>query len=150
MPGGLLRTDLDTAGFQVTVGSGVSERERELFAAGEYQDYLYVHGMGVETAEALAEYWHRQVRHEMGIADEEPEEMPCCSARSTTGRAISFGYPACLNLEDQAKLFELLQPEEIGLELSEEFMLVPECRRAPSSSTTLRRSISTCADRRAL
>jgi 5-methyltetrahydrofolate--homocysteine methyltransferase len=121
------RSTLDTVGFHiVTVGSDASKLERELFQKGDYQDYLYVHGMGVETAEALAEYWHRQIRHEMGIADQEPEEMKLLFSAKYHGARYSFGYPACPNLEDQAKLFELLQPEDIGIELSEEFMLVPE------------------------
>jgi 5-methyltetrahydrofolate--homocysteine methyltransferase len=117
----------DVAAFTiVTVGSEVSKLEKELFADGQYEDYLYTHGMGVETAEALAEYWHRQVRMEMGIADQEPEDMRLLFSAKYHGSRYSFGYPACPNLEDQAKLFELLQPEEIGIELSEEFMLMPE------------------------
>jgi 5-methyltetrahydrofolate--homocysteine methyltransferase len=117
----------DTVGFSlVTVGSSVSERERALFAAGEFQDYLYTHGMGVETAEALAEYWHRQMRFEMGIADAEPENRKLLFSAKYRGSRYSFGYPACPNLEDQAKLFALLEPEDIGVSLSEEFMLVPE------------------------
>lgn len=117
----------DTVGFHiVTVGSEVSERERKLFKDGDYQDYLYTHGMGVETAEALAEYWHRQIRSEMGIDDQEPEEMRLLFSAKYHGSRYSFGYPACPNLEDQAKLFELLQPEDIGIELSSEFMLIPE------------------------
>ncbi|MFQ3678051.1 MAG: vitamin B12 dependent-methionine synthase activation domain-containing protein [Fimbriimonadaceae bacterium] len=118
---------MDVVGFQiVTVGSEVSAYERELFAKGAFQDYLYVHGMGVETAEALAEYWHRQIRREMGIDDQEPEDLRLLFSAKYHGARYSFGYPACPNLEDQAKLFELLRPEEIGVELSEEFMLVPE------------------------
>jgi len=118
---------IDVVGFQlVTVGSGVSELERELFAKGDFQDYLFVHGMGVETAEALAEYWHRQIRAELGIFDQEPEEMRLLFSAKYHGARYSFGYPACPNLEDQAKLFELLKPQDIGIELSEEFMLVPE------------------------
>jgi 5-methyltetrahydrofolate--homocysteine methyltransferase len=117
----------DVAAFTiVTVGSEVSKQEKRLFAEGQYEDYLYTHGMGVETAEALAEYWHRQVRMEMGIADQEPEDMRLLFSAKYHGSRYSFGYPACPNLEDQAKLFELLQPEEIGIELSEEFMLMPE------------------------
>jgi len=117
----------DVAAFTiVTVGSEVSIQEKRLFAEGQYEDYLYTHGMGVETAEALAEYWHRQVRMEMGIADQEPEDMRLLFSAKYHGSRYSFGYPACPNLEDQAKLFELLQPEEIGIELSEEFMLMPE------------------------
>lgn len=118
---------LDTVGFHVvTVGEDVAKLERELFAAGEFQDYLFVHGMGVETAEALAEYWHRQIRFEMGIADVEPDEMRLLFSARYHGARYSFGYPACPNLEDQGKLFELLEPQEIGLQLSEEYMLVPE------------------------
>lgn len=117
----------DTVGFHVvTVGDQVSKREKELFEKGEFQDYLYVHGMGVETAEALAEYWHKQIRREMGIDDAEPDDLKLLFSAKYHGARYSFGYPACPNLEDQAKLFELLQPEEIGVELSEEFMLMPE------------------------
>lgn len=117
----------DTVGFSiVTVGEEVSKLEKELFAKGDFQDYLFVHGMGVETAEALAEYWHRQIRMEMGIADQEPDEMRLLFSAKYHGARYSFGYPACPNLEDQAKLFELLSPQDIGIELSEEFMLVPE------------------------
>ncbi len=117
----------DTVGFQiVTIGSDATKLERELFSKGEFQDYLFVHGMSVETAEGLAEYWHRQVRMEMGIADQEPDEMRLLFSAKYHGARYSFGYPACPNLEDQAKLFELLQPQDIGIELSEEFMLVPE------------------------
>jgi 5-methyltetrahydrofolate--homocysteine methyltransferase len=117
----------DTVAFQiVTVGEEVSKLERQLFERGDYQNYLYVHGMGVEVAEALAEYWHRQVRYEMGIADQEPDEMRLLFSAKYHGSRYSFGYPACPNLEDQAKLFELMNPSEIGLELSEEFMLIPE------------------------
>lgn len=110
----------------VTVGEEVSKKEKQLFADGKFEDYLYTHGMGVETAEALAEYWHRQIRMEMGIADQEPDEMRLLFSAKYHGARYSFGYPACPNLEDQEKLFELLQPEDIGIELSEEFMLVPE------------------------
>ena len=117
----------DVAAFHiVTVGSEVTALERKLFAEGRYEDYLYVHGMGVESAEALAEYWHRQIRMEMGIDDSEPDEMKLLFSAKYHGSRYSFGYPACPNLEDQSKLFELLRPEEIGIELSEEFMLMPE------------------------
>lgn len=120
-------TTRDVVGFQiVTIGSEVTKRERELFGKGDYQDYLYTHGMGVETAEALAEYWHKQVRHELGIDDQEPSDMRLLFSAKYHGSRYSFGYPACPNLEDQAKLFELLQPEDIGIELTPEFMLDPE------------------------
>ncbi|HMS54708.1 MAG TPA: vitamin B12 dependent-methionine synthase activation domain-containing protein [Fimbriimonadaceae bacterium] len=117
----------DVVGFHVvTVGSEVSELERRAFADGNYRDYLYIHGMGVETAEALAEYWHQQIRREMGIDDQEPSDLKLLFSAKYHGARYSFGYPACPNLDDQAKLFELLQPEDIGLELSEECMLIPE------------------------
>ena len=110
----------------VTIGSEVSRYERELFQSGSYQEYLQVHGLGVETAEALAEYWHRQIRHEMGIGHEDPAEIKLLFSAKYRGARYSFGYPACPNLEDQRKLFQLMRPEEIGVELSEEDMLVPE------------------------
>ena len=109
----------------MTAGPDVSPFERRLFEQGDYQDYLYVHGFGVETAEALAEYWHMLVRQELGLAPD-PTELKLLFSAKYQGARYSFGYPACPNLEDQAKLFELLQPQDIGLELSEEFMLVPE------------------------
>ncbi|MGV3617523.1 MAG: vitamin B12 dependent-methionine synthase activation domain-containing protein [Fimbriimonas sp.] len=117
----------DVVGFHiVTVGEEVSKYEQGLFKNGDYQDYLFVHGMGVEVTEALAEYWHRQIRGEMGIADQEPDDMRLLFSAKYHGSRYSFGYPACPNLEDQAKLFELLRPEEIGVNLTEEFMLAPE------------------------
>ena len=122
-----LGTVPDTVGFQiVTVGEEVSKQERKLFEKGDFQDYLFTHGMGVETAEALAEYWHKMVRQEMGIADQEPDGMKLLFSAKYHGARYSFGYPACPNLEDQAKLFELLSPEDIGVELTDEFMLSPE------------------------
>ena len=118
---------MDVVGFSiVTVGSEVSEFERKQFADGEFQEYLYTHGMGVETAEALAEYWHKMVRQEMGIGHEDPEEIRLLFSAKYHGARYSFGYPACPNLEDQTLLMELLQPQDIGIELSEEYMLVPE------------------------
>ncbi|MGI8923073.1 MAG: methionine synthase [Fimbriimonadales bacterium] len=118
---------MDIAAFTiVTTGSEVSKLEREMFADGEYQDYLYVHGMGVETAEALAEYWHKRVREEWGFGGDDAQEIKLLFSTKYRGCRYSFGYPACPNIEDQATLFELLRPEEIGIELTEEFMLVPE------------------------
>ena len=117
----------DTVGFHVvTVGGDATKLEQALFAKGDYQDYLYVHGMGVETAEALAEYWHQQIRRELGVDDREPEDLRLLFSAKYHGARFSFGYPACPNLEDQAKLMELLQPQDIGIELTEEFMLDPE------------------------
>lgn len=118
---------MDVVGFHiVTVGSGVSELERKQFQDGDFQEYLYTHGMGVETAEALAEYWHQQIRHELGIDDDEPSDLRLLFSAKYHGARYSFGYPACPNLEDQRQLMDLLQPQDIGIELSEEDMLVPE------------------------
>jgi 5-methyltetrahydrofolate--homocysteine methyltransferase len=117
----------DVVGFQiVTAGSEVSEYERSLFERGEFQDYLFVHGMGVELAEALAEYWHKMMRNELGFGHHDPEELRALFGLKYQGARYSFGYPACPNLDDQKQLFDLLNPEKIGIELSEEFMLVPE------------------------
>jgi 5-methyltetrahydrofolate--homocysteine methyltransferase len=118
---------MDVVGFSiVTVGGAVSEHERKQFADGDFQEYLYTHGMGVETAEALAEYWHKQMRHELGIGGADPLEMKGLFGAKYQGSRYSFGYPACPNLEDQVQLMELLQPTDIGIVLSEEFMLEPE------------------------
>lgn len=110
----------------VTIGAKASEYTRHLFEGGNYQDYLYLHGLSVESAEALAEYWHKIVRTELGIDSNDAREMKRLFSQGYQGSRYSFGYPACPNLEDQTKLFELLRPERIGLTLTEEFQLVPE------------------------
>ena len=99
---------------------------QELYAADRYQDYLYWHGFGVEIAEALAEYWHRRIRQELAIDGSDaatPEEL---FKTNYQGARYSFGYPACPNLEDQALLWRLMQPERIGVTLSDEFQMHPE------------------------
>jgi 5-methyltetrahydrofolate--homocysteine methyltransferase len=110
----------------VTAGSAVSQRTRKLFEQNHYQDYLFLHGLGVESAEALAEWFHQRLRQEWGIADQDASEVQKLFRKHYRGCRYSFGYPACPELEDQAKLFELLQPERIGLSLSESFQLEPE------------------------
>jgi len=121
------RTDLDVVGFHiVTIGSEISEYERSQFKSGDYQQYLYTHGMGVETAEALAEYWHKMIRQELDIDDQEPDDMRLLFSAKYHGARYSFGYPACPNLEDQRLLMDLLQPQDIGIAITEEFMLEPE------------------------
>ncbi len=119
--------EMDVVAFHVvTVGRRASEHTRALHAAHRYQDYLYWHGFSVEMAEALAEYWHRRIRQELGIAgDDGPTPRDLFAARYH-GQRFSFGYPACPDLEDQAKIMALLRPEEIGVTLSEEFQLEPE------------------------
>ncbi len=119
--------EMDVAGFHVvSVGAGASDYAAQLYADNAYQEYLYWHGFGVEMAEALAEYWHARVRRELGIADGDGPAVRDLFAGRYRGARFSFGYPACPNLEDQAKLFTLLRPEEIGVTLSDEFQLVPE------------------------
>jgi 5-methyltetrahydrofolate--homocysteine methyltransferase len=117
----------DYAGFHVvTIGDEASERERELFAADKYQDYLLLHGLSVEMAEALAELWHRRIREEWGFADEDGPTLAGLFRQQYRGSRYSWGYPACPDLEDQAKVAELLDIERIGVTLTEEFHLVPE------------------------
>jgi 5-methyltetrahydrofolate--homocysteine methyltransferase len=110
----------------VTVGAEVSRQAQELFAGNKYTDYLYLHGLGVEAAEALAEWFHREIRREWGIAGSDAPEVRKLFKKHYRGCRYSFGYPACPALDDQAKLFELLHPERIGLSLSEQFQLEPE------------------------
>jgi 5-methyltetrahydrofolate--homocysteine methyltransferase len=80
----------------------------------------------VESAEALAEYWHKHIRQELGIADSDAKDLNKLFRQGYQGSRFSFGYPACPALEDQTKLFELLDPSRIDVELSEEFQLEPE------------------------
>jgi 5-methyltetrahydrofolate--homocysteine methyltransferase len=118
---------VDVVAFQlVTVGRRASEYAHELFRSDNYSDYLYFHGLSVESAEALAELWHKHVREELGIAGRDAAELAKLFHQGYQGSRFSFGYPACPDLEDQTKLFELLGPERIDVELSEEFQLVPE------------------------
>ncbi|HYE23607.1 MAG TPA: methionine synthase [Clostridia bacterium] len=119
---------VDVIGMSVvTIGSQASHETQRLFEGGEYTKYLYLHGLSVETAEALAEYMHRRVRAEMGIAGDDSERISDLFHQKYRGSRYSFGYPACPNLEDQAKLFALLKPEEnIGVRLTTGYLLEPE------------------------
>jgi len=117
----------DVAAFSlVTVGRRVSDVAHEWLAKDRYQDYLHLHGLGVELAEALAEYIHKQVRVEWGIAGSDAREKQEIFKQRYQGSRYSFGYPACPRLEDQLKLWPLLEPERIDVSLTEEFQLVPE------------------------
>jgi 5-methyltetrahydrofolate--homocysteine methyltransferase len=117
----------DWASFQVvTMGSRVSEEAARLFAEDEYQQYLYLHGLGVEMAEALAEYWHRRIREELGFADEDGPTLTGLFRQKYRGGRYSWGYPACPNLEDNAKVVDLLGADRIGVVVSEGFQLHPE------------------------
>jgi 5-methyltetrahydrofolate--homocysteine methyltransferase len=110
----------------VTMGHEVSKRAREYFESNRYTDYLYLHGLGVEAAEGLAELFHKRLREEWGIGGDDSPIIQKLFKKHYRGCRYSFGYPACPSLEDQVKLFELLQPERIGLHLSEHFQLEPE------------------------
>ena len=119
--------ETDVVAFQLaTVGSRVSEATAELFAANAYRDYLELHGLSVQLTEALAEYWHTRIRSEIGFGTEDPDDLDEFFRLGYRGARYSFGYPACPNLEDRAKVVRLLRPERIGVTLSEEFQLVPE------------------------
>ena len=119
---------MDVIGLSlVTIGSKASIETQRLFEAGEYTKYLYLHGLGVETAEALAEYHHKLMRQELGIAGEDSPHIRDLFHQKYRGSRYSFGYPACPNLEDQTKLFALLHPEEnVGVRLTTGFLLEPE------------------------
>lgn len=119
--------ETDVVGLQiVTVGSKIGGTTAELFERNAYRDYLELHGLSVQLAEALAEYWHARVRSELGFAGEDPSEVEDMFALKYRGARFSLGYGACPNLEDRAKIAELLEPERIGVQLSEEFQLHPE------------------------
>ncbi len=117
----------DVIGFScVTMGSKVSDIARELFEGNEYTEYLYMHGIGVETAEALAELWHKRMRAELGIAGDDSPKIRDLFTQKYRGSRYSFGYPACPEMSDQEKLFRLLEPERIGCELTENWQIDPE------------------------
>ncbi|MGI5483688.1 methionine synthase [Streptomyces lavendofoliae] len=119
--------ETDVVGLQVvTVGNRIGEATAELFASDSYRDYLELHGLSVQLAEALAEYWHARVRAELGFAGEDPADVEDMFALKYRGARFSLGYGACPDLEDRAKIADLLRPERIGVHLSEEFQLHPE------------------------
>ena len=110
----------------VTMGERASLFAQELFKSNEYRDYLHWHGFSVESAEALAELWHKRIRDELGIATNDGPTMRSLFQQTYQGARYSFGYPACPDLEEQTKMAVLLQPERIGVELSETFQWHPE------------------------
>ncbi len=125
--------DVDVLPLQlVTMGQAIADYAAELFAKDAYRDYLEVHGLGVQLTEALAEYWHRRIREELRfasgavVAEEDPAEVEEFFKLGYRGARYSLGYGACPELEDRAKIVELLQPDRIGVTLSEEFQLHPE------------------------
>lgn len=117
----------DVLAFQlVTVGARATDHAQNLYEQDAYTDYLYFHGFAVETAEALAEYWHQQVRAELGIATDDGATAKELFRQKYQGSRYSFGYPACPDLKDQTLIFELLDAESEGLSLTEEYQIVPE------------------------
>ncbi len=117
----------DVIGLQVvTVGQKASEIARAWFDDNRYQDYLYLHGLSVEMAEAMAEYTHKRIRAELGFAGEDHRDMEKMLSQGYRGSRYSFGYPACPKLEDQAPLLALLGAERVGISLSDEWQLHPE------------------------
>jgi 5-methyltetrahydrofolate--homocysteine methyltransferase len=119
---------LDVIGLSVvTIGSRASEITKKLFDQGEFTKYLYLHGLSVETAEAVAELFHKRMRQELSIAGEDAPRINDLFHQKYRGSRYSFGYPACPNLEDQTKLFAVLKPEEnIGVTLTAGFHMEPE------------------------
>ncbi len=119
---------MDVIGLSlVTIGPQATSESQRLFEGGEYTKYLYLHGLSVETAEALAELHHRKMREELGIAGDDAPEIRDLFHQKYRGSRYSFGYPACPNLEDQTRIFALLKPEEnVGVRLTSGFLLEPE------------------------
>ena len=117
----------DVVAFHVvTMGASVSKAAAELFEANKYREYLELHGLSVQLTEALAEHWHARMREELSVRDEDSSELQGILDQGYRGSRYSFGYPACPDLEQQVQLCSLLDPERIGVELSEEFQLHPE------------------------
>ena len=120
-------SERDVIGLQVvTMGQKASDVARDWFAENRYQDYLYLHGLGVEMAEAMAEYVHKRIRAELGFSAEDDRDMEKMLQQGYHGSRYSFGYPACPRLEDQDQLLKLLDAGQIGVELSDESQLHPE------------------------
>lgn len=119
--------EIDILGVQaVTMGARASETAQKLFEADKYTEYLYLHGLSVDSTEALAEYVHAIIRRDLGIQGQDSASKEEIFRKAYQGCRYSFGYPACPNLEDQKKLFELIPVEKIGIALSDEFQMVPE------------------------
>jgi 5-methyltetrahydrofolate--homocysteine methyltransferase len=120
-------SDRDHASFMlVTMGSRISERTHQLFSENRYNDYLMLHGLGVEMAEALAELWHKRIRQELGYVQEDGPTLTGLFRQQYRGGRYSWGYPACPDLTDNAKVATLLESERIGVSVSEGFQLHPE------------------------
>jgi 5-methyltetrahydrofolate--homocysteine methyltransferase len=117
----------DVVAFHVvTMGNTVSQAANKLFEANNYREYLELHGLSVQLTEALAEHWHARVREEFSVRDKDAADLQGILDQGYRGSRYSFGYPACPDIEQQVQLCELLEPERIGVQLSEEFQLHPE------------------------
>ena len=110
----------------VTMGESVSDATSKLFAEDRYREYLELHGLSVQLTEALAEHWHARIRAELGIGNEDSNSVEEIIDQGYRGSRYSFGYPACPDLSQQVQLCELLEPERIGVILSDEYQLHPE------------------------
>jgi 5-methyltetrahydrofolate--homocysteine methyltransferase len=119
--------EIDVVAFHVvTMGQSVSEATSKLFSANNYREYLELHGLSVQLTEALAEHWHGRIREELGFENEDSSNLGEILDQGYRGSRYSFGYPACPDLEQQTQLCTLIEPERIGVTLSEEFQLHPE------------------------
>jgi 5-methyltetrahydrofolate--homocysteine methyltransferase len=119
--------ETDVVAFQlVTVGTKIAAAAADLFAKNSYRDYVELHGLSVQLTEALAEFWHARIRAELGFGGEDPPDVEEFFKLGYRGARFSFGYAACPDLEDRAKIVRLLAPERIGVALSEEYQLTPE------------------------
>ena len=110
----------------VTVGAEVDKHTAKLFEANAYREYMELHGLAMQLTEALAEFWHARIRAELGFGGEDPKVIEGFFDLKYRGARFSLGYPACPEMEDRKKIMELLKPERVGIELSEELMLNPE------------------------
>jgi 5-methyltetrahydrofolate--homocysteine methyltransferase len=118
---------IDVVGFQlVTVGATVDTFTAKLFAENAYRDYMELNGLAMQLTEALAEFWHSRMREELGFKAEDPDDLAGMFKLNYRGARFSLGYPACPDMEDRRKVVELLRPERVGVELSEELQLHPE------------------------
>ena len=119
--------ETDVVSFQViTMGQSISDAITKLFQANLYREYLELHGLSVQLTESLTEHWHARTREELKIDGSDSKILKDIFDQGYQGSRYSFGYPACPDLEQQVQICELLQPDRIGVELSEEFQLHPE------------------------
>ena len=117
----------DVVAFQLaSAGPEFSEKEQRLYAAGKYSEYHHLHGISVELAEAIAEIIHKQIRLELNIAEKEGHSLRDVKMTRYHGCRYSFGYAACPDLAMNKELFEMLCPEEFGIELGETYQMHPE------------------------